>query len=184
MTDPLQNILEKPPSQVYRPLKLFDEYISSLYNKRPNEDVATQRNTSDICQHEDILRIVHSLFGKTSEAAMKVLDQCSSNVTCISSAESKRYIYIIMNSSDTSSKGSGDYYYYCLFPDEPGDPDIFYCSCRAYWERNRIAKNEPSICKHLLALKLMPLFNVTCARLELPTEKEFAQIVAQRIGFA
>jgi hypothetical protein len=183
----VQTMLDNPPPDVYRPLRIFDEYISSL--SIDSGTIQSLAVTTEEQRHEEILRTANSLFGKTLEGALKLLDQSSSHITRVISLHSNRYAYFVKASSESSSyqPAGTEQYYTCVIPDKADERNEnnkgYYCSCPAFRDRNRTIKDESTICKHLLALKLMPLLGITCAQLEMPNEHDFATLVAQRSGF-
>ena len=74
--------------------------------------------------------------------------------------------------------------------------NLYFCSCRSFYDKNlRIPPNtappshdhqehqhRPVLCKHLLALLLLPSLDVTPARLEMRSEKDFTDLIVSRMG--
>jgi hypothetical protein len=76
---------------------------------------------------------------------------------------------------------------------DEGAMGIYYCSCRSFLERSRASPpsavasalttttSTESLCKHLLALKLMPALGMVPCTLEFASDEELGQEVAQRL---
>ena len=135
---------------------------------------------------------------------------CSLNVTRLQSP--CRSLYTVKGSASRAGRGWGgaaaaaggaqpaDSCYLCLLPtgDEHDKQEatassspIYYCSCRSFLEKSRhhnssvaggAAAAPAIVCKHLLALKLMPVLGLTCTTVELPSEDEFSRAVLQRVA--
>ena len=98
-----------------------------------------------------------------------------------------------------------DSYYLCILPaDNQHDTttnsststgsSIYYCSCRSFLEKSRsnssnsshgattLATAGVSLCKHLLALKLMPVLGWTCSTIHFTSEEEFSHALLQRLS--
>lgn len=118
-----------------------------------------------------------------------------------SSSSSTRRVGGGQGSTRTSS-GPSDYL--CLLPAHKSSSSyspspIYYCSCRSFYEKSRATwsgrhsihqnsgiaatgRSSPSLCKHLLALKLMPLLRVQCSMTELNSDDEFCRVILSRTG--
>ncbi|GAX15178.1 hypothetical protein FisN_12Lu257 [Fistulifera solaris] len=136
-------------------------------------------------QHEDdIIRAVDFLYGKTTEGALAILDAPGS-ISKVVSMTSQRSIYCVKGSSAFASRGKGtnsEDTYLCMIPQASDDVPIYFCSCRSFMERNRHLTNESScLCKHLLALRLMPVLQVQPVLIETASDDEFANLLMQRI---
>jgi len=77
------------------------------------------------------------------------------------------------NNEDNNANGN---------PDEDSSGEIYYCSCRSFLEKSRNSGSVVSLCKHLLALKLMPVLGLTCTTVQLPSEEEFSRALLQRVS--
>jgi predicted nucleic acid-binding Zn finger protein len=64
----------------------------------------------------------------------------------------------------------GEEYYFCSH-------EIVFCSCRSFLERTKV--DPKTVCKHLLALKLMPFLN-TRPSIENVSDEDFGNIILSR----
>jgi predicted nucleic acid-binding Zn finger protein len=112
-------------------------------------------------QRQDrILRAADFLLGPSIlEGALAILDSPES-IRLLQSPN--RCAYLV--------QGGG--FYYC-------SNEIRYCSCRSFLERT---KSDPqTVCKHLLALKLMPYLGVAPPIQELVSDGDYGKIVMLRV---
>jgi hypothetical protein len=156
-----------------------DTTVSSVTNKIP---AAIQQ------QEDDIICAVDFLYGKTTEGALTILDAAGS-ISKVVSATSQRSVYLVKGSSSFASRGKGrtsssEDTYLCIIPQSSDELPIYFCSCRSFLERNRHPTNESScLCKHLLALRLMPVLQVQPVLVETASDDEFSNMLMQRIPF-
>jgi len=133
------------------PLHLLDTLLTDLETK----DLVQDKKQEEILRAADFL-----LGGSILEGALSVLDS-PDTIRLLQS--SHRSVYLV--------RGGGKGSYYC-------SDEITYCSCRSFLER---AKTDPkTVCKHLLALKLMPHFNVTPTK-EIVSDEDYGKIVMLRV---
>lgn len=111
------------------------------------------------------------------EAALAVLET-EGAVRQVTAHPSGRTAFVVRGSAAASSRQTTAHVaaasdYFCLCSDE-----IQYCSCRSYFER---AKNDPhGLCKHTLAIKLMPSLACPCRKETVP-DAEFSGYLLRRI---
>ena len=140
-------------------------------------------------------------------------------ITKVVSSTSQRTLYFVKGSSSSSTssrKSRGDTVpeYLCLLPHESKvssqcQKGIYYCSCRSFYEKRRFrgttsreagACNEgtevhptnDTLCKHLLAIKLLSIFssatsnaNITVGQatlVETVSDTDFAKLVVDRLA--
>lgn len=161
---------------------LLDQYLSAAGSCQ-SETVDHNKIHED-----DILRTVDFLYGKTMEGAIAILDVAEKNsISKVVSTSTQRCAYLVKGSAAYSSsrgKSSNDESYFCLVPHVSDDVPIYFCSCRSFLERNRHSISEGScLCKHLLAIRLLPVLNVKPFLIETMSDDEFANILMQRIHF-
>ena len=163
----------QPPAHILQPLYQLDEYLQSQ-----DADCTTNPNV------DEILNVAEFLYGNnTLTSALSVLDSSDTNITKISSNHQSLFLV----------KGSSSESYLCL-------SQVGYCSCRSFYEKTTKStsffnstratstanhKAPPptvSLCKHLLALKLLPYLQVPIRQLTTATEEEFANLVLDRAG--
>jgi len=188
--DPLL-ISTPPPQACLNPLNVLNQYLASL------ESSDTASSSHQQTKHQDeILKTVDFLYGSSAlDGALQILE--GDSVTCLQSP--RRTIYTVQGSrsgqrgvGDSKSSGSC---YLCLVPDTTdGEPTtnsggdstatdpIYYCSCRSFLEKSRGSGGNSNICKHLLALKLMPALGVGPTIVHLPSEEEFSRALLQRVA--
>lgn len=108
---------------------------------------------------EEILRAADFLVGASLvEGALTILDA----PTTIRLLESPHRSAFLVRGEES---------YYC-------SNEIIYCSCRSFVER---AKSDPrTLCKHLLALKLMPHLDISPVK-ETVSDADFGKIVMLRV---
>jgi predicted nucleic acid-binding Zn finger protein len=108
---------------------------------------------------EEILRAADFLVGPSLvEGALNILDA----PTTIRLLESPHRSAFLVRGEES---------YYC-------SNEIIYCSCRSFLER---AKSDPqALCKHLLALKLMPHLDISPVK-ETVSDADFGTIVMLRV---
>lgn len=172
---------------------LLSEYLS-CDESFPSDTNDQQSSASKLpeTQHEedDILRAVDFLYGKTTEGSLAILDASENgSISKVVSITSQRSAYLVKGSSSISSRGKGKFSsseanYICIVPHFSDDVPIYFCSCRSFLERNRHPTNEGScLCKHLLAVRLMPVLKVQPVLVQTVSDDEFANILMQRIQF-
>lgn len=160
-----------PPA--LQPLHLLDHYLLS------REEATASR--------DEILRVADFLFGTTLDGALTILDSPAAITQVISPSRS---IHLVRASSTNSQnhrtapnqlQQRAPSSYICILPNQNDFLPMTYCSCHSYFERN---KNKPGICKHLLAIKLMPHLQVKPCILKTCTEEEFSNLVTSRTSLA
>jgi hypothetical protein len=182
----LPSIDSSPPLTCLHPLHMLDRYIESLSGD-PQSTKQTEQQRID-----EILRVTDVLYGPCLDGALQVLEQnCTAdgrslNVTRLQSP--RRSLFTVKGSSSSSSSSrsattTADSCYMCILPETnqkttTDEPRMYYCSCRSFLERSRSCN---SICKHLLAIKLMPVLGMTCAIMEVSSEEEFSRAVLRRL---
>lgn len=140
------------------------------------------RDSSSIeTKHDEILRVAEFLFGNTLlAAALTLLDSYESTFTKISSMH--RSIWLV--------RGSGDAAYMCFAcGDSTGGiesgatPNLYFCNCRSFLEKTTKKTTSdqelPELCKHLLALKLIPVLGISCPQLTV-SDSDLAKLVIER----
>ena len=171
-----EHVLPRPPVSSLHPLHLLDAFLESFEKTacaassaegrtrgpEPLGDravgvgsttsVAAMDNKSLEERRDFVLRVADYLYGGSIlEAALALLDT-EGAIRQVCSQPSKRSAFLVRGTSRHSG-GSLPTDYFCLVASLEGC--FNYCSCRSYFER---AKNDPQgLCKHLLALKLMPI---------------------------
>jgi hypothetical protein len=189
-------------------LAVFDQFLK-IQQLRSVQSTENAENVHQCLQkqkqHDEILRLADFLFSSSClDGALHVLesgnDNNSTNPAAVCSSitrlqSPRRVIYHVKGTPGTS-RGNGaaattDAAYLCIIPEcdqeETGsDTDdatgMHYCSCRSFLEKSRCTPSgTDTICKHLLALKLMPALGVTPSILEFGSDEEFSQAVTQRL---
>lgn len=161
---------------------LLDQYLSSAesFHGETFDHQSIKKH-----QEDDILRTVDFLYGKTMEGALAILDAAENNsISKVISTATERSAYLVKGSSSYSFRGkfSSDESYFCIVPHFSDDVPIYYCSCRSFLERNRHPVNEGTcLCKHLLAVRLMPVLKIKPVLIETVSDDDFANILMQRI---
>ena len=144
----------------------FDAHVAAATTLHPIQlldrfltDLETLHLEGD--QRQDrILRAADFLLGPSIlEGALAILDSPES-IRLLQSPN--RCAYLV--------RGGG--FYYC-------SNEIRYCSCRSFLERT---KSDPqTLCKHLLAIKLMPYLGVSPPIQELVSDGDYGRIVMLRV---
>jgi hypothetical protein len=158
-----------PPHVLNQPLMQLEDYLLSLGD-------SNQESSSLQDRHDEILIVAEFLYGSNLlTAALTLLDSCESMVTKLA-ASSHRSLYLV--------KGK-DSYYMCFC-----EPHLHYCSCRSFLEKTTKSSNSKTssssnnttteLCKHLLALKLVPHLNIAFPQITTVTDEEFATLVLDR----
>jgi hypothetical protein len=134
--------------------------------------------------HDEILNVAEFLYGSNTLGSSMALLDASCGITKVSTpaALCKRSLYLV--------KGSKDAQYYLCFSAKENAVD--YCSCRSFLEKatklssstHNSNGSSPSLCKHLLALKLMPYLSVECPEITTSSHEEFAKLVLDRTVLA
>jgi predicted nucleic acid-binding Zn finger protein len=177
----------RPPASSLHPLHLLDEFLESF-----GETTCTGSSTEDRARGEPqgstgaaseksleerrdhVLHVADYLYGGSIlEAALAVLD-AEGAIRQVCSQPSQRKAFLVRGTSRHS--GGVPTQYFCLLASSEGG--FFYCSCRSYFER---AKGDPNgLCKHLLALKLMPVLDCHCREEKVP-DAEFSAFILRRM---
>lgn len=179
-----------------QPLYALDQYIAGL---SVDQQGTTTKQTEQHRQDE-ILRVTDFLYGSCLDGALQVLEQnCTitdngsrrslHNITQLQSPQ--RSLFLVKGSSSSRGQGvAAASCYLCILPEsfnaiaptnDASDVAIYYCSCRSFLERSRSSNSSGAICKHLLALKLMPILGMSCANMVFQSEEEFSRAVMQRL---
>jgi hypothetical protein len=153
--------------QLHPVFQLLDFLRSSAVDH--DEDQNQERTVEE--KKDQVISVAEFIFGSTMVAAALALLDNHECFTKISSPH--RSLWLI--------RGSSDLAYVCFACDET--PDLFYCNCRSYLEKmtKKPTHEEglPEMCKHLLALKLIPVLQIGCSHLTV-SDKEFAKLVLER----
>jgi predicted nucleic acid-binding Zn finger protein len=153
-----------PPAQILNPVRQLDDYLASI-----DQRVMSQEQQDAFL--DDLLSVAEFIFGRnTLQAALALLDTTSSasSITKVSTAH--RGMFVV----NGSNKGGGEQSYMCILG------SVEYCSCRSFLEKTSKADGNSTVCKHLLALKLMPHLKVSCPEITTNTETEFSNLVMDR----
>lgn len=169
---------------------VLEQYLASL---QKHSTLGLPKIKEDKRQRDDLIRTITFMYGKTFDAAAVVLDSCETHrtVSCVTSATSRRSLYLVKGSSsyrrsekvkgrrDAKTKNSS---YLCIMPSSTSDIPIYFCSCRSFLERSRTASSGRrgpggALCKHLLAIRLMPFFGLKPSTIETLSDEEFARVV-------
>lgn len=148
------------------PVYHLEDYLQSLM-KNDDDDPTTIPVDA---KYDEIIRVAEFLFGNTLlTAAFTLLDAHESVFTKVTSPH--RSLWLVRGSSDVA--------YMCFVCDDT--PDLYYCTCRSFLEKTtkKVDTALPEMCKHLLALKLIPALGITCPQLTL-SDSEFAKLVLDR----
>lgn len=150
MTDHAESLSPATPAFRCHPLDLLDIFL---------KDLEATLSDGDKNKIDEILRAADFLAGTSiMEGALNILD-APTTIRLLQSPNRSAFIV------------RGEESYYC-------SKEIIYCSCRSFLER---AKADPhTLCKHLLALKLMPHLNVTPVT-ETVSDVDFGKIVMLRV---
>jgi hypothetical protein len=167
------NNIGPPPNLLNNPLCQLEDYLRSL-----DDDQLILTSSLDDRQDE-ILNVAEFLYGHNLlTSALTLLDACETTVTKFSTAH--RSLHLVKGQqqpSKYSEHNNNSTTYLCL-----SSSNLEYCSCRSFLEKNAKEKNTSvGLCKHLLALKLMPhLSTIACPQITTVTEEEFANLVLDR----
>lgn len=144
----------------------FDSHVEAATSLHPIQlldrfltDLETIQLEGD--QRQDrILRAADFLLGPSIlEGALAILD-------------SRESIRVLQSPNRSAYLVRGGGFYYC-------SNEIRYCSCRSFLERT---KSDPqTVCKHLLAIKLMPYIGVPPPIQELVSDGDYGNIVMLRV---
>lgn len=122
-------------------------------------------------KEQQLLSVCDALIEKPIlDGALEIIDG-NSALTIRHITAPLRTAYLVQTSSGRS-KGSRSNvsHYYC-------QTELPYCSCRSYFER---AKVDPkALCKHLLAIKLLPYLTNSEIHVEKIAEERFASLVVE-----
>ena len=190
----MASIPSSPPACLH-PLSVLDLYLSGL---EQDDDETSKTPQSERKKHhrlDEILKTADFLFGAAAlDGALGVLEQnctpegCSSNVTSLRSPRRSLYAVKASVARGRGRQQQQDSSYLCFLPNHEQQQQevssICYCSCRSFLEKSRNASGTETasiVCKHLLALKLMPVLGLTCQTVELSSEEEFSRAVLQRL---
>lgn len=155
------------------PVFQLEDFLQSVVAVDTDGEQITQEQAIVVDGKRDrAISVAEFLFGSSLlTAALTLLDNYQQSFTKISSPH--RSLWLI--------RGSSDLAYMCFACDET--PDLYYCNCRSYLEKmsKKPAEEEslPEMCKHLLALKLIPVLQIVCPHL-IVSDKEFAKVVLER----
>jgi hypothetical protein len=158
-----------PPTKVQmHPVFQLQDFLLSL----------TVRNVGDRNEEwtveekrDQAISVAEFLFGSSMvAAALTLLDNQGS---CSKMSSPHRSLWLV--------RGSTDVAYMCFSCDET--PHLYYCNCRSFLEKTTKKPIEeeglPELCKHLLALKLIPALQIEFPHLTV-SDKEFAKLVLER----
>jgi hypothetical protein len=154
MTDQ-QSLPSFTTADALHPLHLLDQILVDFKTKQLPPD----KKQDEILRAADFL-----LGGSLLDGALTVLDSSPSTIRHLCSPH--RNVHLVQGSAQGGNRKKC--VYYCQ------TEGIVYCSCRSYFER---AKVDPkAICKHLVALKLMPHFSTACCTKEQVSDRDFGTI--------
>lgn len=192
-----------PNSGTQDPLRLLQVYLSERIqsnnqmdlddNVEPSSSSLGNLNTTTSTHNNnknkesssllpDIFRVGDFLFGTTFEGAIAILDAAESLITRVISAPSQRTAFLV-----TSSSGKQVATYLCLLPQSSKEGNqiatttscTYYCSCRSFLEKNARSLHF-QLCKHLLAITILPHVGVQCKTIETLTDQEFGRVLVSR----
>jgi len=194
MTEPLTSSTRIPPPTKIQlhPVFQLQDFLSSLEatntndndddeEHRPMNPPTTTTTTTPMINDElsmtieerkdQVISVAEFLFGNTMvTAALSLLDHEGS---CTKISSPHRSLWLV--------RGSTDLAYTCFACDET--PGLYYCNCRSYLEKNtkkpQGEEGLPELCKHLLAIKLIPALQINVPHLTV-SDKEFAKLVLER----
>jgi SWIM zinc finger len=191
-------------------LTVFDQFlkIQKLRSAQSTEN-AIHQSLQKQKQHDEILILADFLFSSSClDGALHVLESGNDNsratpasfCSSVTRLQSPRRVIYHVKGTPATNRGihaataTTDAAYLCIVPecdqeetgrDTRGIDDVtgmHYCSCRSFLEKSRCTPpGTATICKHLLALKLMPALGVTPSILEFASDEEFSQAVTQRL---
>lgn len=175
------------PTQCLDPLCVLEHHLESV---KP-QDRSVERNVD---RQDEILRVADFLFGKTLNGALALLEPPSkpslsapsvsptqpttSCITRITSLPSQRTMYFVEGSSGGRQSPQADYL--CMANND--QDGLLYCSCRAFWEKTKAASSNKVVCKHLLAIKLLPALGIKESVVEAVSDEEFSKLVLSRMA--
>lgn len=167
-------------------------------NSSSNNGIDNSKTEQQLdARHVKVLRVAHFLFGNMLLSALEVLqDQM---ITRVYSIPSKRQCFLVKCKKSNSSRKNNHNHnndestsnsYFCILPaisprthqKDHHHHDIQYCSCRSFLENSK-ASSAPKqfLCKHLLALKLMPALQHPYNIIETVSDDAFSTFVLSRI---
>jgi hypothetical protein len=171
-------------------------------------DGPKERNGCNNRDIDDILKLAEFLFGRALDGALAILEtNPRRDVVRLTSLQSNRTMYIVKGRSyRCAGLSCCDSSYMCILNEkfsqgtactrfgerlDTGDvllerTDICtstgtYCSCRSFSERCQKRSKGNTLCKHLLAIKLMPFLRIDCSVIEVASDDEYCKIALQRI---
>ncbi|GKY95318.1 hypothetical protein MPSEU_000493600 [Mayamaea pseudoterrestris] len=156
------------------PLHVLQCYLASVTPCDKEDNHAIQQET-----HDQLLRVADFLYNSCMEGALSILDHEPPLITQVVSAASQRSLYLVQGSSH-KSRSSNETYLCYTSPDVNDSLSMHHCSCRSFWERSRNS-GSATLCKHLLALHLLPGLNGKFHTLQIASDEEFANIVLSRL---
>lgn len=152
---------------------LLNQYLDSIESR-------VTENDNNRHQEDELLRTVDFLCGNTLDGALSILDG-EDNITKLVSIPSERTAHWVKKAS--TSRARTEEYYFCIVPQSTDTYPIYFCSCRAFLERNRQPQSEsPYLCKHLLAIRLMPSLKLKPSLIETVSDEDFANLMIQRLS--
>jgi hypothetical protein len=187
-------------------LEDFLETVEPLASSRAEPPKSEADFKREQAQIKHVLRVADFLFGSTLEKALNTLD--SSIVKSFKSVPSGRRIFLVKpeRRNGASTKQNEDATnYICFLPQscreaqqqqqQQQQQGFYFCSCPSFFQKTKslnvgccaeTRRNVMlpfSLCKHLLALKLLPYLGAPCSIVEDVTEDNFSQhIVKELLG--
>jgi hypothetical protein len=175
-----------PPQVARHPLHLLECYLDSRKHQGEPDGgggTATTGGNPELekadhdkkAREEEVLRVADFLYGSTLDGALGLLDTPES-ITKVVSIPSQRSLHLV--------QGQGDNSYFCLLSSENSQSSVYYCSCRSFLEKSRNSNTHGAacLCKHLLALQLMPALHVKGSVIETVSDEEFGNLILNRVG--
>lgn len=176
-------------------LQLLDSFLQTLDPLPHNgtNDLDEAATKVDEAKKKRVLHGADFLFGSMLESALLTLD--SSVITSIVSLQTARHLFVLKGKNNkyaTKKQNEDTNSYFCLLPTQVemrGENQGFhYCSCRSFFEKSKnsqaVSENSAqlqqqslSICKHLLAVKLLPYVGTKHNVVETMTEEQFSEKV-------
>jgi hypothetical protein len=177
-----QHVVPMPTKEQIHPVYQLGDFLRMASRKNDIQADHQEGRDSVEAQQDKIIRVADFLFGNTLlAAALTLLDSHESTFTKISSMH--RSIWLV--------RGSGDAAYMCYACGDAtssstgsdGAPNLYFCNCRSFLEKTTKKTTSdqelPELCKHLLALKLIPPLGITCAQLTV-SDSDLAKLVLER----
>jgi hypothetical protein len=175
----------------------LDQFIAGLHESRDPEN--TEAISSSVVQEvDDVLKTFDFLFGSTLDGAIALVDgDLTRKITRLTSTATGQTMYLVKGLSpdtrsgiSTGSNSRNNAGYFCVVPESSGldvtggygDSSLYYCSCRSFFERNRVASSGPVLCKHILAIKLSAILKIEYRILAVKSDKEYSEIMLQHVG--